>query len=635
VLFREKQHVRVLDVGSCVCKSDTATLSALSDVFRQSVPSVIEQQRYGGKLDWRSSQVLSLVDPSLFPLVYGRSPVLVNGGKVDLQNIFDSHHNATTASKHVDRREHSAAFQKQIEEEAREDFSTGLRPHHRGDSNLKFYRWGSNYQYLPCEVEFSKDSGTEVQITSYINNLHPMHMKVYQAIEKLVSLAIKPWNGCLVKGRSLYSWRHHETQGQLGRMPLRIITYGVEWENELLRWAIAFNVPSEAEKRMFREAQEKIKASRKDKSPGSVDRYMEAVKVQSSLGNTGDKIHLELPPADSEIWGRAKAYLELPEDETGSAVEVSDDWAVNSKPWVTLKEKAERVVRFKHSEPGTGFSYKEWKDGRHNDKAIVEIAGRYQMAPHNPYSINLQDAFRKQGLQIIVKMENIELTPQAPIYVSDSWELEGQKNEHIAAVAIFTYDVANVTEPRIEYRQFTRLHRRYYQYREEPQTLDPDEGWRDSYPHRIGKSFEKECKGMANVLGFPPGNCQQYGNGYHRGLAFQNTGSVASLQGRLVTFPSVLEHRLKSFQLVDQTRPGHYRCIKVYLVDPHYRVCSTRNVPPQQHHWWAEEVGNDLASFGLPRELQDAIFQETTGPWDCMKQSSTDRNLTKSTVGTN
>ena len=35
------------------------------------------------------------------------------------------------------------------------------------------------------EVEFSKESGTGVHITSHINNLHPPHMSLKQSIEKL------------------------------------------------------------------------------------------------------------------------------------------------------------------------------------------------------------------------------------------------------------------------------------------------------------------------------------------------------------------------------------------------------------------------------------------------------------------
>ncbi|KAJ5890497.1 uncharacterized protein N7473_006725 [Penicillium subrubescens] len=43
--FHEKQHIRVLYTGACVCKSDTADLRALSEAFQQSVPSVLEQQQ--------------------------------------------------------------------------------------------------------------------------------------------------------------------------------------------------------------------------------------------------------------------------------------------------------------------------------------------------------------------------------------------------------------------------------------------------------------------------------------------------------------------------------------------------------------------------------------------------------------
>jgi hypothetical protein len=215
--FREKQHIRVLDTGTCVCKSDTADLTALSKAFQQSVPSVLEQQQDWGKLDWRSNQVLSLIDPSLFPLIYGRSPILLDGGKVDLQHIWEPQPSAGVSPKHFDRREHSDDFQKEIEEASEaSDLSRGLSPYSAfGRSNYaRFYPWSSNYQFLPCEVDIIKDSGTEVQLTSYINNLHPMHTGLYQAIEKLVSLAIEPWNECLVKGQP--AWGDVQNQGQLG-----------------------------------------------------------------------------------------------------------------------------------------------------------------------------------------------------------------------------------------------------------------------------------------------------------------------------------------------------------------------------------------------------------------------------------
>jgi hypothetical protein len=127
--FRENQHVRVLDTGTCVCKSDTADLGALAEASQQSVPSILEQQQDCGRLDWRSNQVLSLVGPSLFPLVYWGSPVLMDGGKVDLRNILNSQPSAAASPKHFDRREDSDGFQKEIDEASKaRDLSRGLYP---------------------------------------------------------------------------------------------------------------------------------------------------------------------------------------------------------------------------------------------------------------------------------------------------------------------------------------------------------------------------------------------------------------------------------------------------------------------------------------------------------------------------
>jgi hypothetical protein len=165
-------------------------------------------------------------------------------------------------------------------------------------------------------------------------------------------------------------------------------------------------------------------------------------------------------------------------------------------------------------------------------------------------------------------MENIELTPQTPSYSNNTWELEGQSNEHIVAVAVFAYEVANIIQPGIEFRQHTDLKNSYYQYYEEVfPTID--DGWRDLYPSRVGKSYEKEFKAMASILGFAPRDLSAR---FDSGMSFQTTGSVATPQGRLVTFPNVLEHRLEPFELSDPTRPGHYRYIKLYLVDPQ---CTT------------------------------------------------------------
>ncbi|KAF3047191.1 hypothetical protein E8E12_011596 [Didymella heteroderae] len=68
------------------------------------------------------------------------------------------------------------------------------------------------------------------------------------------------------------------------------------------------------------------------------------------------------------------------------------------------------------------------------------------------------------------------------------------------------------------------------------------------------------------------------------------------------------QHRVSPFELADPTKPGRRRFIALWLVDPHKRIISTANVPPQQLSWWAESlVSKDTAST-------DTGFRGTTLP---------------------
>ena len=94
-------------------------------------------------------------------------------------------------------------------------------------------------------------------------------------------------------------------------------------------------------------------------------------------------------------------------------------------------------------------------------------------------------------------------------------------------------------------------------------------------------------------------------------------GSVETREGRLVTFPNILQHQVQPFKLQDPTKPGWRKIVALFLVDPNVRIISTANVPCQQMEWWAEEVlkdngnvdkGRDLSI--LPPELQEMVFKE-------------------------
>jgi hypothetical protein len=64
--------------------------------------------------------------------------------------------------------------------------------------------------------------------------------------------------------------------------------------------------------------------------------------------------------------------------------------------------------------------------------------------------------------------------------------------------------------------------------------------------------------------------------------AIQEVGSVLCREGRLVTFPNILQHRVEPFKWLDPTKNGYRKILALFLVDPGIRIISTANVPPQQ-----------------------------------------------------
>lgn len=181
--------------------------------------------------------------------------------------------------------------------------------------------------------------------------------------------------------------------------------------------------------------------------------------------------------------------------------------------------------------------------------------------------------YRLRGLQIIVKLANIHLTPEKPEYGGGTWHVEGQLNEHICASAVYYYDSDNITTSRLAFRQQSST----------------------------GVDFayaQDDHDFLEEIFG-----CEQNGPGV------QDIGTADTPEGRLLTWPNILQHQLQPFSLEDRSKPGHRKILALFLVDPHIRIISTANVPCQQREWWSEMVrqGNNAIS-ALPVELQDHIF---------------------------
>ncbi|KAK4151114.1 hypothetical protein C8A00DRAFT_36248 [Chaetomidium leptoderma] len=175
----------------------------------------------------------------------------------------------------------------------------------------------------------------------------------------------------------------------------------------------------------------------------------------------------------------------------------------------------------------------------------------------------LREQFEESGLQIIVKMASIELTPENPEFAPGGWHVEGQMNEHIVGTALYYLDSENITDTHLDFRALTSA------YGDDRNVGQQAFYWMERvYGAKLG-----DCAGSACV---------------------QNYGAVSTPQGRLLAFPNVLQHRVSGFQLADPTKPGHRRFIALWLVDPFTRIISTANVPPQQAEWWAEEAFSPL-----------------------------------------
>jgi len=153
------------------------------------------------------------------------------------------------------------------------------------------------------------------------------------------------------------------------------------------------------------------------------------------------------------------------------------------------------------------------------------------------------------------------------------------QNEHICATALYYYENSNITESLLSFRQ-------------QSSTEDADEVGYD----------QGHWDWLEEIFG-----CEQ------DGPAVQDVGSVVTKEGRLLTFPNIVQHCVGPFSLADKTKPGHRKILALFLVDPHIKIISTANVPCQQREWWAQELRDQAALPKIPVELIKEITDNVAG----------------------
>jgi Protein of unknown function (DUF4246) len=195
-------------------------------------------------------------------------------------------------------------------------------------------------------------------------------------------------------------------------------------------------------------------------------------------------------------------------------------------------------------------------------------------------SLPFVERYSSSGLQVIVKLATIELSPSNPRYSGGVWHVEGQLNEHICATALYYYDSENITESRLGFRQLSDI---------------------DAY---FGSGLVPDIQYEQNDSTFlePIFGCVD------REAAIQEVGSVLCKEGRLLTFPNTLQHRVLPFELADKSKPGHRKILALFLVDPNLHIISTASVPPQRRDWFLEQAGLDGGIGGLTEDLFERVL---------------------------
>ncbi|KAF8993790.1 hypothetical protein BDQ17DRAFT_1392546 [Cyathus striatus] len=105
----------------------------------------------------------------------------------------------------------------------------------------------------------------------------------------------------------------------------------------------------------------------------------------------------------------------------------------------------------------------------------------------------------------------------------------------------------------------------------------------------------------------------------NHGPTIQVLGGVNTPEGRLLAFPNILQHQVQPFKLADPTKPGHRKIVALFLVDPHFKVISTVNVPCQRKDWWRDELDARKSLGKLPPELTSLVTKDVDFPYTIEK----------------
>ncbi|KAG0219175.1 hypothetical protein B0O80DRAFT_533492 [Mortierella sp. GBAus27b] len=301
------------------------------------------------------------------------------------------------------------------------------------------------------------------------------------------------------------------------------------------------------------------------------------VKIQSYINNLHPEEHKDMYPVLEEIFEK---FLPMFEDVLGEVREIEDKkHRLDADPYDWYERPNE-------DRDNDGF-WDHWYQNRVPKPVVIpdfeppKEVEKYHLRPTpelSEYSVasgSSSSTPPTKTLQVIVKLANIELTPENPKYTGGSWHVEGMANENIVASGIYYYHTENITESRLNFRI---------------QVKEP--------------GYEQSDDRGVSIM---------YGLGDQEALN-QNLGGIVTKQDRCIAFPNIYQHQVQPFELEDPTKAGSRSILVFFLVDPETPILSTTHVPPQQKDWDTPRGVMLAALEKLPPELVMKIHQLVDWP---------------------
>ena len=238
------------------------------------------------------------------------------------------------------------------------------------------------------------------------------------------------------------------------------------------------------------------------------------------------------------------------------------------------REELDAILDREAEETGNDYDWERMEEFEKDKlKYLCELIPAWEQAPVFDKPIDLSTF---ENLKVIVKLANIELTPENPSYAGGSWHVEGGINEDIIATVLYYYDVENITESRLSFRT----------------------GF-DDPNYEQGDDFYTET-----IFGIKDEE-----------VMVREIGGIEAKEDRVVVFPNMFQHHVDPFELKDKTKPGHRKILCFFIVDPYnHNVVSTDNVPPQQKEWWDDSSLDYLFPGNLKQQMLDLKGGGTAWP---------------------